>query len=91
MSITGFIVLLSVIWFITLWVLLPIGLRTQGDDGEVVEGTPESAPNNLRLGRKLLWTTVIAFAVWLPIVTLIWWFDVSIMDIDVWAWMTAEE
>jgi len=31
-------------WWITLFIVLPIGLRTQGDEKKVVNGTVESAP-----------------------------------------------
>ncbi len=89
MSTTGFVVLYAVIWFITLWCLLPIGLRTQGDDGEIVKGTPAGAPNNLRLGRKMLWTTIIATLVWLPIILLIIWSGLEITQIDPWKWMNS--
>jgi predicted secreted protein len=47
-----------VIWWITLFLILPIGLRTQGDEREVVLGTVESAPAKFRGGRVVLMTTV---------------------------------
>ncbi len=47
-----------VIWWITLFLILPIGLRTQGDEQEVVLGTVESAPAKFRGGRVVLMTTV---------------------------------
>ena len=53
MTITGAIVLFAVIWFVTLLVALPIGLRTQEEVGEVTPGTPASAPADPRIGRKL--------------------------------------
>ncbi len=90
MSLSGFIVLYAVIWFIAFWCILPIGLRTQGDDGQVVHGTPQSAPNNLRLGRKLMWTTVVGTLVWLPIVLTIWLSGISIQDIDPMAWLMSK-
>lgn len=71
MAISSAIVLFAVIWFMTLLIALPIGLRTQGDEKDVVPGTPESAPANLRLGRKLIWVTVITILLWVPLVALI--------------------
>lgn len=91
MSLTGFIVLYAVIWFVTLWVVLPIGLETQGDRDDVVAGTPESAPSNLRLGRKFLLTTIFATLIWLPIVGSIAYFDVDIMRLDPYAWFGGDE
>lgn len=33
-----------IIWWTVLFAILPIGVRTQGEEGSVVPGTPESAP-----------------------------------------------
>ncbi|MAY31868.1 MAG: hypothetical protein CMM86_04625, partial [Rhodovulum sp.] len=38
MTITAAIVLFAVIWFMVLFVTLPVRLRTQGDVGEIVPG-----------------------------------------------------
>ncbi len=66
MTISAAAVLFAVIWFMTLFIALPIGLKTQGDDGKVVPGTHASSPMNLRLGRKMLWVTLITFLIWVP-------------------------
>ncbi len=58
------LVLLAVLWFMTLFVILPIRMKTQGEEGEVVPGTPSSAPANLSLKRKFLVTTIVAAGVW---------------------------
>ena len=44
MNVVSALVLFAVIWFVTLLVALPIGLTTQEEAGEVVPGTPASAP-----------------------------------------------
>jgi len=49
-----------VIWWTVLFAILPIGVRTQGEDGAVVPGTPESAPTRLRLVRVVLFTTLVS-------------------------------
>jgi predicted secreted protein len=49
-----------VIWWTVLFAILPIGVRTQGEDGTVVPGTPESAPTRPRLLRIVLLTTVVS-------------------------------
>ena len=46
MSIVSAIVLYAVLWFLTLFVVLPIRLETQGDRGEIVPGTHAGAPSN---------------------------------------------
>jgi predicted secreted protein len=49
-----------VIWWTVLFAILPFGVRTQAEDGEVVPGTPESAPTHPRLLRVLLLTTLVS-------------------------------
>ena len=87
MSITGAIVLFAVIWFVTLLVVLPIGVRTQGEAGKVAPGTPASAPADARIGRKLVWATVVAVALWAPICAVILWGGLAVRDIDFWGRM----
>lgn len=82
MAITSAIVLYAVIWFMTLLVALPIGMRTQGDENDVVPGTPESAPANLRLGRKMIWVTIITTVLWAPLVAFILSGTLTIKDLD---------
>lgn len=48
------------IWWLTLFTVLPFGVRTQGEAGDVVDGTPESAPQKPRLLRTMLINTVVA-------------------------------
>jgi len=64
MTITGAIVLLAVLWFLTLFIVLPIGERSQSEAGEVVPGTPASAPEDAMMKKKLIWTTVVSFILW---------------------------
>ena len=63
----------SVMWWLVLFVTLPFGVRSQHEDGEgagqVIPGTDPGAPILARMGRKLLWTTLIsgvifAIAMW---------------------------
>ena len=64
MTIGAALVLYAVIWFMVLFVVLPLRLETQGERGEVVKGTPSSAPEGVNLKRKALWVTLISFVVW---------------------------
>jgi predicted secreted protein len=52
-----------VIWWTVLFAILPLGVRTQGEDGVVVPGTPESAPTRPRLLRVVLLTTAVSLVV----------------------------
>jgi predicted secreted protein len=49
-----------VLWWTVLFAVLPIGVRTQDEDGAVVPGTPGSAPTAPRLIRVVLLTTLIS-------------------------------
>jgi predicted secreted protein len=60
MSLTLGIAIYVVLWWTVLFAVLPIGVRTQGEDGAVVPGTPESAPTAPRLIRVVLLTTLIS-------------------------------
>jgi predicted secreted protein len=60
--ITGFAIYF-IIWWITLFAILPIGVRTQADEQDVTLGTAESAPLKLRMGRKLALTTIVSAAI----------------------------
>ena len=48
------------IWWVVLFAVLPFGVRSQHEDGEMAPGTDPGAPILPRLGRKLLWTTVVS-------------------------------
>ena len=60
MSATTAIAIYFLIWWITLFAVLPFGVRRQDEDGEIAPGTDPGAPAIPRLGLKLLWTTVVA-------------------------------
>ena len=60
MSPTLAIAIYVLIWWVVLFAVLPLGVRTQGEDGSVVPGTPESAPTAPRLLRIVLLTTLLA-------------------------------
>ncbi len=64
MSITSAIVLFAVTWFLVMFLVLPVRLRTQGDEGEIVEGTHAGAPADFRLGRTMLIVTAITVVLW---------------------------
>lgn len=64
MNLTGGIVLYTVLWFLTLFVVIPFGQQSQQDAGRIVPGTPAGAPADLRMRRKLILTTLIAALLW---------------------------
>jgi predicted secreted protein len=63
-SVTFAIAIYVIIWWTVLFAVLPMGVRTQGEDNAVVPGTPESAPTAPRLLRVVVLTTLISAAVY---------------------------
>jgi predicted secreted protein len=59
-SIASALAIYFVIWWIVLFAVLPFGVRTQAEAGEVTRGTISSAPRNPLLLRKVLATTAVA-------------------------------
>jgi len=50
----------GIVWFLTLFMVLPFGVVSQSEAGEVVPGSEGGAPSQPRIGRKLLITTLIS-------------------------------
>jgi predicted secreted protein len=64
MGITSAIVLFAVIWFLTLFIVLPLRLQTQGDVGKIEPGTHAGSPANPQMKKRFLVTTVVAVLLW---------------------------
>ncbi|PWK60706.1 DUF1467 family protein [Roseicyclus mahoneyensis] len=79
--VTG-IVLYAIIWFMTLFVVLQVGVTSQSDTGERVMGTHGSAPVNPQLKRRFLVTSGVAAGIWAVIAGVILSGAVTIDDID---------
>jgi predicted secreted protein len=61
-----------VVWWTILFAVLPWGMRTQEEEGEVILGTAASAPARPRLIAKAFWTSIVAAVIvamfWVAIV-----------------------
>lgn len=84
MAITSGIVLFAVIWFLTFLVVIPFRIQTQGDLGDVVEGTHAGAPQVHNLRRKAWLTTLIAAVIWAVLFVIIQFEIITVRDIDGW-------
>ena len=82
MTISAAFVLFSVLWFLILFIILPLNLKTQQEKGFIVDGTPASAPYNPRMKKKFLLVTVITLVIWLPICLIIMSGFLTISDLD---------
>ena len=71
MTLSFAIAIYVIIWWIVLFAMLPIGVRTQAEEGEVALGTAESAPHRPRLLAKMLATTVVASLVFAAVYVII--------------------
>lgn len=82
MSITLGLAVYFIIWWTVLFAVLPLGVRTQGEAGTVVPGTPESAPVTPRLLRVAIITTLVSCVVFLLFWAVVRWqlIDLGSMD-----------
>ena len=71
MSLTALVAIYFVVWWVVLFAVLPWGIRTQAEEGEVVAGTTHSAPVRPMLVRKAIATSLVAGvvvgALWLAV------------------------
>ena len=81
MGIAGSLMVIVLAWWLAFFVLLPFGIRSQLEDGKVVPGTEPSAPIAPNLGRKAIWSFVIAIVLWAAIYAAIEYHLVAFEDI----------
>lgn len=60
LRVSGGIALYFVIWWILLFAILPFGVRSQAESGEIVTGSEPGAPTTPALQEKAIWTTLVA-------------------------------
>jgi predicted secreted protein len=60
MQISTAIAIYFLIWWLTLFAVLPWGIRSQHEGGDMAPGTDPGAPLIPRLWWKLLWTTLVS-------------------------------
>ena len=85
MQLTTIIAIYFLIWWVTLFAVLPFGVRSQHEGEDYAQGTDPGAPIIAGIGRKLIWTTIVATVVF-AIVALIYrsgWIDFAAMT----SWM----
>ena len=73
-----YVAIYFLIWWLTLFAVLPWGVRNQEEAGDVSPGTDPGAPEIHKLWGKLVWTTIVSAVIfgtlyvayergWLPI------------------------
>lgn len=64
-------VVFLIIWWIVLFVVLPLGIRGQAEVNDVIEGTEPGAPVDSNIKGKFILTTKIAVVVWIAVCAII--------------------
>jgi predicted secreted protein len=60
LRVSGGIALYFVIWWTLLFAVLPFGVRSQAEAGEIVAGSEPGAPSAPALREKAIWTTLVS-------------------------------
>lgn len=60
MGITTYLAIYFIMWWITLFLVLPFTGKSQAEAGEVVLGTVRSAPAELKFGRVIIINSIVA-------------------------------
>lgn len=81
MGIAGSLMVISIAWWLAFFMMLPIGVRSQLEEGKVEPGTEPSAPVAPRLWRKAAWALVIALLIWAGLFSVIEYQLISLDDI----------
>jgi predicted secreted protein len=71
MSPFSLLVVYILVWWLTLFSVLPWGIRSQHEDDEVVRGSEPGAPSKDVMKRKALITTIVATILWAIICSII--------------------
>ena len=79
MSLVALAAIYFVVWWLVLFAVLPWGVHTQDDEGEVVLGSVCSAPARPMLVKKAIATTIVA-----AIVVGALWVAVDVYGFSVW-------
>ncbi|MEQ8658013.1 MAG: DUF1467 family protein [Hyphomicrobiales bacterium] len=81
MALGSAVAIYFVVWWVTLFAVLPFGVRTQAEAGEVVPGAPASAPEKTSIVRIIVRNTIVASLVFAVIYWVIVHSGLSIMDV----------
>ena len=72
MGITGSIIVYVLIWWMIFFSVLPVGIQSNKEKyKERIEGIDQGAPNNPKIGKKFLITTILTSIIFLLIYYLV--------------------
>jgi len=71
-----------VLWWVVLFAVLPIGLRTQDDEQDITLGTVSSAPGKAsHVVKSMIWATVVSVALFGAFYAVSTYFGIGLDDI----------
>lgn len=70
-GVTGALSLYFVVWWTVVFMVLPFGVRSQADEGEVLPGSDPGSPAEPRLRERAIWTTAVASLVFVATASLL--------------------
>ncbi len=79
MSLIAVVAVYFVLWWLVLLAVLPWGMRTQEEEGEIVLGTAHSAPVRPMLVKKVIATSIVT-----AILVGVLWFVTDTYGLSVW-------
>lgn len=88
MTITAAFVLFAVTWFMVFFCVLPVRFQSQDEAGEVVAGTPKSAPATEGIGKKARITSLISVVIWVALYLTITSGVITLSNMDVFGIMS---
>jgi predicted secreted protein len=71
MGIAGSLMVIAIAWWLAFLAMLPFGVKTQIEHGEVVPGSEPSAPIAPNLGKKAAIAFVVALILWAALFSVI--------------------
>lgn len=77
MGITTYLAIYFIMWWVTLFLVLPFSGKSQAEAGEVVLGTVRSAPSEVKFGRIIILNSIVA-----TVMFAIFYFIVEILGIN---------
>jgi predicted secreted protein len=83
-SLTTSLAVYFVVWWTVLFAVLPWGVRSQLEAGEIVPGSDPGAPAVPKLASKLLWTTVVATVTFIVMDAVYTYRIVELADVAAW-------
>ncbi len=64
MNLVNAFLIYILVWWVTLFAVLPIGVRGQAEDDNIVPGSEPGAPVKAQMKKKIILTTIISLVLW---------------------------